>query len=225
MIVPNQEEGQGQVLADGSAFISTPVDILLVVLPFLERLQGRGFVSLADVFDDSNLSSGTMSGPQLGLLCELSKSHLPSICDVKESSGDSYFRLNDDRVIAWLEIKLKVTEEALEEGGVLGGLDDHGRKAYCLGFLGDYLDDKWITRVSERLKINQSDLSNVGVTRPPPPSSTDVVDDVGKKPKVDVPKVDPKAAAKKKQEENKAAKAAEAAKGTKSITSFFGKKT
>ena len=216
-MMTGQGENQGQVLSDGSVYISTPVDILFIILPLLEKSQRRGFVPLSDLFDDAN------AGPQLRLLLEPSKDHLGAVCDVKEAGDESYYRLNDDRVVAWIMIKIRVAEEALDEGGVLGGLDDKGRQAYCLGFLGDYIGEKWTKLVASRLQVDLD--TNVGAERPPPSAAElDPEADLKKQRTVEAPKADPKAAAKKKAEETKAAKAAKAAVGTQSIKSFFAKK-
>ena len=71
--------------------------------------------------------------PQLKLLAKAAASCLPLVCDIKEAGGDTFFRLNDDLVLAWLLVKLPMVQEALE--GVLGGMGEDARVAYCLGFL------------------------------------------------------------------------------------------
>lgn len=67
------------------------------------------------------------------LLAKAAESCLPLVCDTKEAGGDLFFRLNDDRMLAWLLVKLPMVQEALD--GVLGGMDEDAKVAYCLGFL------------------------------------------------------------------------------------------
>ena len=88
--------------------------------------EGGYFCSIDQILESSET-------PQLKLLAKAAASCLPLVCDTKEAGGDTFFRLNDDLVLAWLLVKLPMVQEALE--GVLGGMDEDARVAYCLGFL------------------------------------------------------------------------------------------
>ena len=58
-------------------------------------LEGGYYCSVDQVLDVPEL-------PDLKLLSGAVSQHLSLICDSKEVGGEEFFRLNDDRVVAWL---------------------------------------------------------------------------------------------------------------------------
>lgn len=102
-----------QVVSDGGVYVSTPVDVLFVVLPILERARrsssdfaGR-FCNLEDILSNDQ-------HPDLMLLKDLITPSLCCICDERDiGNGEVYYRLNDERVLAWLQCKVKQSLNAL----------------------------------------------------------------------------------------------------------------
>jgi ribonuclease H2 subunit B len=154
------------------------------------------------------------------------------ICDSKQIGDQFYYRLNDERVLAWLELKVEQTKTALvEQAAGFAGMDTVGLTAYSAGILGEYLSQEWSNKLSKYLGLPQpgddvaGGLGN-GVAAPPPMYNPDVSFDL---PEAKRPRFDPKEAAKAKaqaaRQEAKAAKIAKEASGMRKLSSFFSKKT
>ena len=90
-------------------------------------MEGGYFCSVDQILESSE------AHPQLKLLAASAGQCLPLVCDQTEAGGDSFYRLNDDMVLAWRLDKLPIVRGALE--GVLGGMDEEAQLAYSLGFL------------------------------------------------------------------------------------------
>ncbi|GIL75967.1 hypothetical protein Vretimale_5625 [Volvox reticuliferus] len=143
---------------------------------------------------------------------------LACICDLRRVDGMTFYRLNEDRVLAWLCCKFRRIQAALAPQ--LVGMDAPHAAAYVLGFLSEYVNDKWISRVATRLGINEKELAAnnaavkpmegnaQGTARPGAPLAG---------PPEKKQKTDPRVAAKQ-------ASLAKQAVGTKKMTSFFAKK-
>ncbi|GIL44634.1 hypothetical protein Vafri_2157 [Volvox africanus] len=143
---------------------------------------------------------------------------LACICDVRRVDDMAFYRLNEDRVLAWLCCKFRRIQAALAPQ--LVGMDAPHAAAYVLGFLSEYVTDKWIRLVATRLGINEKELAAnnttlktmdgnaQGTMRPAPPLAG---------PPEKKQKTDPRVAAKQ-------ASLAKQAAGSKKMTSFFSKK-
>ncbi|GLC33174.1 hypothetical protein PLESTB_000362700 [Pleodorina starrii] len=151
---------------------------------------------------------------------------LACICDVRKVDDMCYYRLNEDRVLAWLCCKFRRMQAALAPQ--LAGMDAAHAAAYVLGFLAEYVGDPWVGRVAQRLGVkNEKELAagggsananggtlqptdgnTLGTTRPGAPLAG---------PPEKKQKIDPRVA-------SKQAALAKQAVGTKKLTSFFTKK-
>ncbi|GLI65461.1 hypothetical protein VaNZ11_008811 [Volvox africanus] len=144
---------------------------------------------------------------------------LACICDVRRVDNMAFYRLNEDRVLAWLCCKFRRIQAALAPQ--LVGMDAPHAAAYVLGFLSEYVNDKWISLVATRLGINEKEAWSAHNTslktmdgnaqdtmRPAPPLAG---------PPEKKQKTDPRVAAKQ-------ASLAKQAVGIKKMTSFFSKK-
>lgn len=60
---------------------------------------------------------------------------LACVCDVKEAGGDMYYRLNDERLLAWLRCKVSQTQAALisTSPAIYAGMDEPALAAYSIG--------------------------------------------------------------------------------------------
>ncbi|GAX75496.1 hypothetical protein CEUSTIGMA_g2939.t1 [Chlamydomonas eustigma] len=207
-------------IADGGLYISSPVDVLLVLLPFLEKCRNKvAGGSEEGFFCDIDQILGCSDCCHLIHVRTTALEHLPCICDTKLAGGDIFYRLNDSKVLAWLLAKMQQVLEAL--GGVLGGMDEEGRLGYVVGFMSEYLSEYWSNKLSRHLKVDVLDACSVGQTRLAS-HVQDIISNTGsgaadKKQKVDLVK----AAARKKADETKQANMAKIAQGTKNITNFF----
>ncbi|KAK3808466.1 MAG: ribonuclease H2, subunit B [Benniella sp.] len=98
--------------SDGSLYIITPIDPIFMCIPILDIMRQRTsesegrFLGLQDIFESDQYTS-------LRHLAQLNKIDqiLAVVCDVRESTitGDKRktFRLDDDRVLAWLKRKVQ----------------------------------------------------------------------------------------------------------------------
>jgi len=88
--------------------MATPVDPLFLLLPLLEAARSRSeskpdgvFVDIAEALVDDRY-------PALEVLAHLthSKGQLDCICEKKTLGSNSYYRLQDERVHTWLDLKV-----------------------------------------------------------------------------------------------------------------------
>ncbi|KAF9378274.1 Ribonuclease H2 subunit B [Podila verticillata] len=186
------------IQSDGSLYMITPLDPIFMFIPILEivRQQTSGsagrFMVVDDIFENDQYTS----------LRHLTQLHsveklLAQICEVRDGSLKT-FRMDDERVMAWLK-KKTITQSSL--------------KLVCA-----YLSEDWATRLSATYSFPQLDALE---------SRTQVssVLDFGKRSGMDFDE-DPKAKEVKKPKmsvgQRKLAKASTA--GMKPLSSFFAKK-
>lgn len=207
-------------------YIGTPVDVLFLILPALDstRSSGGNFCELEHCLECLCLSP-TAYEALYGLVTH---EHMQCICDSKQVGAQYYYRLNDERVLAWLGLKVDQTKAALvEQASGFSGMDPMGLTAYAVGILGEYLSPEWSSKLSKYLGVPQpGDDAAHGAAVAPPLYSSDVAFD---RPEAKRPRFDPKEAAKAKaqaaRQEAKAAKIAKEASGMRKLSSFFSKKT
>ncbi|KXZ56251.1 hypothetical protein GPECTOR_1g219 [Gonium pectorale] len=147
---------------------------------------------------------------------------LSCICDVRKVDDMCYYRLNEQRVLAWLLCKVRQLRVALS--AQVTGMDEGHATAYVLAFLSEYVGDPWVGMLSKHLGISTSApasgttaaaLQPADSNAQPAPRHTPPPLSGG--PPEKKQKVDPRAAAKQ-------AALAKQAVGTKKLTSFFTKK-
>ncbi|XP_057525207.1 uncharacterized protein LOC130804689 [Amaranthus tricolor] len=148
------------VCEDGSLYISTPVDLVFVMLPIFEdgRMKKGDDAGKFRQLDEILFIDG-YPGYQ-HLLPVLEKS-INIICEVKEIGSTKFFRLNDSKVLAWLCAKvdrLKKTLLALDKN--YAAQDDKHTLAEAVSILGEYLkDEPWMELLCNHLRLNLQDLT------------------------------------------------------------------
>lgn len=131
------------VAQDGSLYLATPFDPLLLLLPILEGQ--KMFQDLETLLESVEHASG---------LAPLIQPHLGCVCDVKEAGGQHYYRLNNDRALIWLKCKLSNTMAALRSNHTsFSVMAESDLLLYSAGLLGDYLNDSWTQQLHQKLKI------------------------------------------------------------------------
>ena len=216
--------------ADGSLYVATPVDVLFLILPALEstRASGGNFCELEHCLERLCLTPEALES----VTALITPEQMQCICDTKQVGDQYYYRLNDERVLAWLSLKAEQTKGALvEQAAGFAGMDALGLTAYAAGILGEYLSQEWSTNLSKYLGLpqpgdNAGGATAAGAAAPPPMYNPDVEFDRSEAKR---PRYDPKEAAKVKaaaaRQEAKAAKIAKEAAGMRKLSSFFQKKT
>jgi ribonuclease H2 subunit B len=204
--------------------------VLFLILPALEQTRSTGgnFCEVEHCLEPLCLTPSASEA----LIALITPGQMQCICDSKQVGDQFYYRLNDDRVLAWLSLKVEQTKAALvEQAAGFAGMDTLGLTAYAAGILGEYLSLEWSSKLSKYLGLPQpgdgaGNATATGAAAPPPMYNPDVAFD---RPETKRPRFDPKEAAKAKaqaaRQEAKAAKAAKEAAGMRKLSSFFSKKT
>ncbi|KAN0011836.1 hypothetical protein ACTFIU_007407 [Dictyostelium citrinum] len=95
---------------DGSMYLSSDIDPLFLLIPFLEKyksLHKNEYLEISSIINDPyycNLSKVPFKHSQLSL-----------ICDSKEIAGSNLYRLEDEKLLIWLRCKVKNISNHLKE--------------------------------------------------------------------------------------------------------------
>ncbi|TPX51623.1 hypothetical protein SeMB42_g00132 [Synchytrium endobioticum] len=119
------------VIQDGSFFMASPFDPLFLILPTLAKLRNKTadsdgvFSSLDDILHDPDF-------PSLSRLSPCKWEALSAICDTKVAGANvTFFRLNDDKTLQWLQSKVKVLQDKTQDSAIFDSArrDEHGFSA------------------------------------------------------------------------------------------------
>ncbi|XP_065350698.1 ribonuclease H2 subunit B [Cloeon dipterum] len=232
------------IQSDGKVHLSTPVDPLFLVLPYLMKSAGR-FEPLDQLLQDEDF-------PETKRLLQcISHKQLRHISDVKDVGDESYYKFNEDRAIKWLMKKSKKVCDVLKEKGIHVGpgavsanfirgsryVDNDSAPAetefllYSYGILSEYISADLCIKLRSALNLPEASNSDAGNPRKRKLDGAD--GEASKRNKQDSSTEE---ASQIKTSENKPEKVvqkketakdkamARAAAGTKSIASFFKKK-
>jgi ribonuclease H2 subunit B len=102
------------VLSDGSMIVTTPVDPVFLVLPYLIQASKTGkFMSVECLLVDSELPECR----RLAACC--SANELCTVADVKDAGGDcNVYRYNSEKTLVWLRQKVEALVSALQQNDV-----------------------------------------------------------------------------------------------------------
>ena len=125
---------------DGSLFMFTPVDPLFAFLPALDAAKVDGYQPLEQIADLTSGERG-QSPRMLGAL----RSAARCACDVKSVGGTEYYRLNDVRVVSWLDCKLRRLISYFGAHGeeAVRSLGADVLRLYCINILGEWVGSEW----------------------------------------------------------------------------------
>ncbi|CAL5222476.1 g4847 [Coccomyxa viridis] len=209
------------VLEDGSMYLCTPVDPLFLALPLMEsnRMQADGEQG---VFCEADQLLQTDADDAHAQLAELLNGSFACLCDMKAAGTDRYYRLSNEKVLAWLRCKVKVLRNALVDSSAsFAGLGSDSLTVYAVGLLGEYLSEEWTKRLADSCHVSL-DQPEAPLQPVNPDRNAFIEEDRANK----KPKFDPKEVAKKRAAEVKAEAKAEQirreTRGMKSISSLFG---
>lgn len=211
---------EDSVLQDGSLLMCTPVDVLFLLLPMLERGRQQKDEGAGRFCDAEQLLTSTVEHcPSCQQLIPLAHAALPAVCDVKQADGCSYFRVNQRKVLGWLCCKVELTQQALKAsaGETFKDMDEVSLAGYSIAMLGEYISEAWQSKLRGAFGVPEQDAQTAAQSSQGRPATA------GQEPKHQ--RLDPKEIARKRardavDEAKRAAKAKEAA-GMRSISSFF----
>lgn len=107
---------------DGSLVVSTPVDVVFLILPYLMKVheeKDNKFMLLEQLVHDDDF-------PECNRLCRCDGvSELSCVADVREVDEDKLYRFNKDKTLGWLKLKVEQVVSHLEENGVNVGTGSH----------------------------------------------------------------------------------------------------
>jgi len=210
-----------QVVADGRLLLATPVSPLLLVLPYL--VAAERLVPLDQLLEDQDF-------PLAATLLAETKG-LEAVAERKGAADLNVWKYSEERAAVWLEGRaIDLTQGAVshnyrQAGAAQPQTEDYLRCA--LGIVSEYLPAALATALEARLGLQQAQQETKGAKRMSVGGQKE-----GPKPKKvkqegpseDYSKAAVKAVVKEEQTAKQKALAA-SAKGTKSISSFFAKKT
>jgi len=199
--------------------MATPIDPLFLILPLLEKSSSMfcDAEQLCEAFNDTQLSA---------YLSPAIKSQLPCICENKEAGGELYYRLSEERTIAWLKCKVKQMAAFIRETQPsFAAMDDDGLSSYAAGLIGEYMSLAWSEKLLKSLNIQLPSA----VERPPPQqhqynnNSNNNGEDANKRMRLDPKEITKQKAAIARQQA-KQEKLSKEASGMRKLSAFFTKK-
>ncbi|GMH33303.1 hypothetical protein BSKO_01137 [Bryopsis sp. KO-2023] len=140
-------------LQDGGVYLCAPIDPLFLILPILERAKRKsrdGPGVFCDIMD-------ALDGEGCGVLGNvLPEGQLKCICDEQRVENLSYVRINEQKVLFWLEKKVEATVKGLQEKGSSSFLtmDAENQTSYAVGLLGEYLSKHWLETLARHLSVD-----------------------------------------------------------------------
>lgn len=159
-------------IEDGSLFLTSVIDPLLVILPIAEKVRRATsespgvFVEAPALFD----SLDSFAGKYLSRF----SSSIALICDTKELGESTFYRLNDEKVLTWLRYKVERMCEHFESIPDVASLVRAQASGFrsrgtvitptelikiSIGFLGEYLEKKWITALETKIGLNSAEAT------------------------------------------------------------------
>lgn len=148
------------VCEDGRLYTATPVDPVFILLP---------------IFDEARMKKGSDPGkfrqldeiifvdayPDYQKLFSIAEKSMELVCDFKEIGSTKFFRLNDLKVLDWLNCKVNQLEKTLPNLDKNYATRDHKEiLADSVALLGEYLkDEPWLNLLCSYLKIDTRELA------------------------------------------------------------------
>lgn len=147
------------VCEDGRLYIATQVDPVFILLPIFEEARMKKGDDLGKFrqLDEIIYIDGYPGYQQLASLAEKS---MEVVCDVKEIDSTKFFRLNDSKVLKWLQYKvhqLLPTLLTLDKNYAAQNTKD--TLIGAVSIVGEYLkEEPWLKLLCEELKVSLQEV-------------------------------------------------------------------
>ncbi|XP_058222521.1 uncharacterized protein LOC131332356 isoform X3 [Rhododendron vialii] len=141
--------------SDGRLYTATPVDPVFILLPIFEeaRMKKGDDPGKFRQLDEMIFVNGY---PGYQYLLSIAETSMQVVCDVKEIGSIKFFRLNDSKVLAWLNYKvdqLKRTLLTLDKN--YAAQDEKDTLTDAVSVLGEYLkEEPWLELLCSNLKLD-----------------------------------------------------------------------
>jgi len=161
-----------RVKQDGGLYITTAIDPLFLLISQLDLVRKKKTEKDAGVFVDDLEIFSRADCPAFKLLKDVKHCDLSLICDSKKIGEETYFKLNDEKVLSWLQRKVDSICTFISQ------MDDplsmiraqvHGFKSstvekitteqligVAIGLLSEYLPHTWMIKLQEAYCIKGS---------------------------------------------------------------------
>lgn len=176
---------EDSVQRDGSLYVIAPIDPLFLALPYLTK-HSQKFRTLEQLLVDER-------HPPISILTDcLSPDELLNICDVKGDDDLQAYRLNDEKTIAWLKLKVQHTTDCLSSSGICVSKGSQSAtfvrskrhtntsrgdyERYAFGLVSDYLSSQWSQTLKDSLSI--TDEAPLSSPEEPPTKRAKVSDEI-----------------------------------------------
>lgn len=146
------------VCEDGGLYAATPVDPVFILLPIFDKARMKNgddegkFRQLDEIIYIQNY-------PGYHDLSSIAEKSMEVVCDCKEIRSTKFFRLNDSKVLAWMNCKvqqLKQTLLKMDKNYAAQSQKDTLFDAVMI--LGEYLEDEpWLKLLSNNLGLNMNE--------------------------------------------------------------------
>lgn len=156
------------VLSDGTLHVTTPVDPVFLMLPYLMKAAKNGkFMPLEQIIEDEEF-------PESHRLCNCQGVQwLHQVADVKGSDDLHVYRYSEEKTLSWLTSKVKRLGRVLQEHQIntsstgshvvtylrsiksTGSSDDEAL-SYAFGMISDYISPDLSTVLKESLGIKEA---------------------------------------------------------------------
>ncbi|EGT38421.1 hypothetical protein CAEBREN_03597 [Caenorhabditis brenneri] len=197
------------VIENGTIHLFSPFNPVFICLPYLQKTSQK-FVEIEEILVDEQ--------QQFEAIKELAGNEkilkaLEQVADVKDLLDVKLFRLNEQKMLEWMKTKFEALKQELQKDAHKSLLDcPEALDRHVFSFFSDFLSPELALQVKSHLNIQD-------------PVATENVDmSMKRKSEFDKEFEMEKPAVKKPKESIQAKKLQVAAKGTKSISAFFGKK-
>lgn len=165
-------------IEDGGLFLSTDIDPLFLLLPILDKVRKAKIGSSGVFIQESALFSEVNAK-----VSKFLKAYIPLadvICDIKDQGSEKYWRLNDEKVVHWLQYKLEAICQRLESMPDIGTLVRAQASNFRsrgvsvttldlvkigLGFIGEYIEKRWITSLEAKIGYAAAEAAQSAATK------------------------------------------------------------
>uniref|UniRef100_A0A1I7TPC0 RNase_H2-Ydr279 domain-containing protein n=1 Tax=Caenorhabditis tropicalis TaxID=1561998 RepID=A0A1I7TPC0_9PELO len=197
------------VIENGTVHLVAPFNPIFVCLPYLQKTSEK-FLEIDEILKDEDFEGIKELTTNQRIL-----KALENVTDVKDLLDVKVYRLNEKKMLEWMDRKFRSLTEALRTDVHKSLLDSpEALDRHVFSFFIDFLSPSMIPTIKTHLNIQEAtELENQDQSMKR--KATDEGDEYEKE----------KPIAKKPKESIQTKKLQAASKGTKSISAFFGKKT
>ncbi|KAK3699391.1 hypothetical protein QZH41_018562, partial [Actinostola sp. cb2023] len=226
---------EDSVQKDGSVLVTTPLDPIFLCLPYLQN-NSQKFRTLDQLLMDDKYPSISQ------LLSCMNSDTLSSVCDCKGDDDLQAYRLNEDKLTAWLKAKVECVANKLQLSSVIvtkgsqsatfvrsklqSGVKRDDYLRFASGIVCDYLSLNWSEKLQTALNLPEEQSTLQSSEEPPAKktklsnTSEEVIEDYSKEYEKYKSKDSGKMAVKMTAAQKSLTKVNK--KGMKSMMSFFG---